>query len=67
MKDKKGIGIIIVFQKGFNEFKPNPNKMSVDQGIKFYNRSIKKERKKKEKLFLMNNFSEFRRVRSTSI
>ena len=39
--DKKGIAITNAFQKILKEFNRKPNKMWVDKGSEFYNRSIK--------------------------
>ena len=47
LKDKKGITISNAFQKILNEPKRKPNKIWVDKGTEFYNRSIKS--------FLQNN------------
>ena len=41
LKDKKGITITNSFQKLLNEQKRKPNKIWVDKGRKFYNRSMK--------------------------
>ena len=41
MKDKKAITITNGFQKILNESKRKPNKMWVDKGCEFYNRSMK--------------------------
>ena len=44
LKDKKGIIIIIanIFQSILNNLKRKPNKIWVDQGSEFYNKSFKK-------------------------
>ena len=47
LKDKKGISITNAFQKNLKESNRKPNKIWVDKGSEFYNRSIK--------LFLQNN------------
>ena len=41
MKDKKGITITNAFQKTLDESNRKPNKIWVDKGSKFYNRSMK--------------------------
>ena len=41
LKDKKGITITNAFQNIFDESKCKPNKIWVDKGSEFYNRSIK--------------------------
>ena len=41
LKDKKFITIINAFQKFLDESNHKPNKIWVDNGIEFYNRSIK--------------------------
>ena len=41
LKDKKGITIINAFQKTLDEINRKPNKIWVDKGSKFYNRSMK--------------------------
>ena len=41
LKDNKGITITFVFQKYLNESGHKPNKLLVDKGSKFYNRTIK--------------------------
>ena len=41
LKDKKGITITNAFQKILDESNRKPNKMLVDKGIEFYNRSKK--------------------------
>ena len=41
MKDKKGITITNAFQKILVESNRKPNKIYVDKGSKFYNRSMK--------------------------
>ena len=41
MKDKKGITITNAFQKTLDESNCKPNKIWVDKGSKFYNRSMK--------------------------
>ena len=40
-KEKKGITITNAFQKTLNESKRKPNKIWVDKGSDFYNRSMK--------------------------
>ena len=47
LKDKKGITITYAFEKILNEPKHKPNKIWVDKGSEFYNRSMKS--------FLQNN------------
>ena len=47
MKDKKGITITTTFQKILVESNRKPNKIWVDRGSEFYNRSVKH--------FLQNN------------
>ena len=39
--DKKGIAITNAFQKILNESKRKPNKIWLDKGSEFYNRSMK--------------------------
>ena len=41
LKDKKGITITNAFQKNFKESNRKPNKIWVDKGSEFYNRSMK--------------------------
>ena len=41
LKDKKGITITKAFQKTLDESNCKPNKILVDKGIAFYNRSMK--------------------------
>ena len=41
LKDKKGITITNAFQRTLNESKHKPNKIWVEKGSKFYNRSMK--------------------------
>ena len=41
LKDKKGITITNTFQKILDESNRQPNKIWVDKGSEFYNRSIK--------------------------
>ena len=41
LKDKKGVTITNGFQKILDESKRKPNKICVDEGNKFYNRSMK--------------------------
>ena len=41
LKDKKGITVINAFQKGLEKSKCKPNKVWVDKGSEFYNRSMK--------------------------
>ena len=41
LKDKKGVSIVNVFQKILDDSKRKPNKIWVDKGSEFYNRSIK--------------------------
>ena len=41
LKDKKGITITNAFQNILKEYNRNPNKIWVDEGSEFYNRSIK--------------------------
>ena len=41
MKDKKGVGIVNAFQKILDDSKRTPNKIWVDKGGEFYNRSMK--------------------------
>ena len=48
--DKKGIAITNAFQKILNESKRKPNKIWLDKGSEFYNRSMKS--------FLQNNDTE---------
>ena len=41
LKDKKGIAITNAFQKVLDESNRKPNKIWVDKGSEFYNRSMK--------------------------
>ena len=41
LKDKKGVSIVIVFQKILDSSNRKPNKIRVDQGSEFYNNSFK--------------------------
>ena len=47
IKDKKGVTTINVFQKFLDQLNFKPNKIWVDEGSEFYNRSMKS--------FLLNN------------
>ena len=46
LKDKKGVIIVNAFQKVLDDSKRKPNKISVDKGSEFYNRSMKSWSKK---------------------
>ena len=46
-KDKKGIMITNAFQKILDQSNRKPNKIWVDQGSEFYNRSMKSQLEKK--------------------
>ena len=46
LKDKKGVTIVNAFQKVLDDSKRKPNKISVDKGSEFYNRSMKSWSKK---------------------
>ena len=41
LKDTKGITIVNAFQKMLNDSKRKPNKIRLDKGSEFYNRSMK--------------------------
>ena len=41
LKDKKGVTIVNAFRKVFDDSKRKPNKIWVDKGSEFYNRSMK--------------------------
>ena len=41
MKDKKGTSIVNAFKKILNDSNRKPNKIWVDQGSEFYNKSFK--------------------------
>ena len=41
MKDKKGVSIVNAFEKILDDLKRKPNKIWVDKGSEFYNRSMK--------------------------
>ena len=41
LKDKKGVSIVNAFQKILDDSKRKPNKIWVDRGSEFYNRSMK--------------------------
>ena len=41
LKDKRGVSIVNAFQKTFDDSKRKPNKIWVDKGSEFYNRSMK--------------------------
>ena len=41
LKDTKGITIVNAFQKILNDSKRKPNKIRLDKGSEFYNRSMK--------------------------
>ena len=41
MKDKNGVSIVNAFQKILDDSKRKPNKIWVDTGSEFYNRSMK--------------------------
>ena len=47
LKDKRGITITNAFQKILDKSNRKPNKIWVDKGIEFYNRSIKSWLEKK--------------------
>ena len=47
LKDKEGITITNAFQKVLDESKRKPNKIWVDKGSQFYNRSMKSWLEKK--------------------
>ena len=47
MKDKKGITITIAFQKILDESNCKPNKIWVDKGSEFYDRTMKSWLEKK--------------------
>ena len=40
LKDKKGVTVVNVFQNILNNVKRKPNKIWVDQGSEFYNKSL---------------------------
>ena len=42
LKDKKGTTIVDAFQSILNDSGRNPNKIRVDQGTEFFNKSFKK-------------------------
>ena len=68
LKDKKGVGIVNAFQKILDYLKTKPNKIWVDKGSEFYNRSTKSWLKTmillciqhimKENLLLLNDLLE---------
>ena len=41
LKDKKGVSIVNAYREVFNDSKRKPNKIGVDKGSEFYNRSMK--------------------------
>ena len=41
LKDKKGVTVVNAFQKILDDLKKKPNKMWVDKGSEFCNRSMK--------------------------
>ena len=41
LKDEKGVSIVNAFQKNLDDSKRKPNKIWVDKGSEFYNRSMK--------------------------
>ena len=41
LKDEKGVSIVNAFQKSLDDSKRKPNKIWVDKGSQFYNRSVK--------------------------
>ena len=41
LKDKKGVTVANAFQEILHDLKRKPNKMWVDKGSEFYNRSMK--------------------------
>ena len=41
LKDKKGVSIFNAFQKNLDDLKRKQNKIWVDKGSEFYNRSMK--------------------------
>ena len=53
LKDKKEITVINAFQKILDESNHKPNKIWVNKGSEFYNRSI--QRIMKENLFLLKD------------
>ena len=48
LRDKKGVTIVNAFQKILDDLKRKPNEIRVDQGSKFYNRSMKSWLEKKD-------------------
>ena len=77
LKDKKGITITKSFQKKLDESGHKPNKIWVDKGSKFYNKSMKSwlqdnymtfiQTIKKENLLLLRELLESERIRSRNI
>ena len=56
LKNKKGITVTNVFQRILDESKHKPNKIWVDKGSRFYNRSIKSFLEKNNiKMYSMDN------------
>ena len=53
LKDKKGISITNAFQKNLKESNRKPNKIWVDKGSEFYNRSMKSGLEMKKTLLLL--------------
>ena len=71
LKDKIGATTVNAFQSILNDSKRKPNKVWVDQGIKFYNMSyetwLDDNDIMKENLLLLKNLLEFWKIRFTSI
>ena len=77
LKDKKGITMTNAFQKMLDESSHKPNKIWVDKGSEFYNKSMKLLLEKKchrnvfntmrENLLLLKDLSELLRIKSINI
>ena len=58
MKEKKGISINNAFETILDESNRKPNKMLVDKGSEFYNRSMKSRLEKKKDIKMCSKYSD---------
>ena len=58
LKDKKSITTVNAFQKVLNKSDPKPNKIWVDKGSEFYNRSMKSWLEKKSHNNILHTMKE---------
>ena len=59
LKNKKGITVTNAFQKTLDESKRKPNKIWVDKGSEFYDRSIKSWLEKKNDIEMYSTYNVF--------